>query len=110
MKKIILFFLFLFVSNSYAGVWSSMSKSGFNGAYVELNDFVKNQNSYIEKFWNEEIKPIIDKIAKKEKEKEKKLKILRELEKNNLITDKKIEFLLNQKKELLSNEANIISK
>lgn len=100
----------MLISNSYAGVWSSMSTSGFNGAYVELNDFVKNQNSYIEKFWNEEIKPIIDKIAKKEKEKEKKLKILRELEKNNLITDKKIEFLLNQKKELLSNEANIISK
>lgn len=107
MKKLILI-LFLSV-NAYAGVWSSLSQSGFHQAYAELNAFVQSENDYISNFWKQRIKPLIEEISEETKEKEKKLKIIRELEKENLLIENQINFLLNKKKELFSNEANIIS-
>ncbi|EAH8851040.1 hypothetical protein CDJ58_03735 [Campylobacter lari] len=109
MKKILLLIMFFYIHLN-AGLWSSLSYSGFNEAYAELNGYVSEENKYIENFWKERIRPLIENIAKQTKEKDEKLKVLRELEKENLLIQKKIDFLLNQKKELLSNEANAISR
>ncbi|ECK2550116.1 hypothetical protein FQW77_08555 [Campylobacter jejuni] len=108
MKRVILI-LFLVV-NLQAGVWSSLSSSGFQGAYQSLNNMVEIRNQKIQNFWENEINPLIKEISKETKEKEKKLSILKELEKDLLLTEKNIQFYLNQKKELLGNEANIISE
>ncbi|HEH5091024.1 TPA: hypothetical protein SG772_001632 [Campylobacter coli] len=108
-KKIILFFLLSF-QNLFGGVYSYLSSSGFNGAYGELNSFVSSENNEIENYWKNEIKPLIEKINEEIKKKEKNTKIIKELEKKYLLQTKEINFLLEKKKQLLSNQANIISE
>ncbi|HBK1659573.1 TPA: hypothetical protein LGB12_001911, partial [Campylobacter coli] len=74
-----------------------------------MNSFVSSQNNEIENYWKNEIKPLIEKINEEIKKKEKNTKIIKELEKKYLLQTKEINFLLEKKKQLLSNQANIIS-
>ncbi|ELE6086731.1 hypothetical protein RMS28_001909 [Campylobacter coli] len=75
-----------------------------------MNSFVSRQNNEIENYWKNEIKPLIEKINEEIKKKEKNTKIIKELEKKYLLQTKEINFLLEKKKQLLSNQANIISE
>ena len=102
-------FLILLISFvfSFAGVWSSLSSSGRNGAYSELNSFVNSNNNEIKNFWDNEIKNLMVEIEKESKEREKNLKQLEALNKELLLNKEELYFLLKQNNELLGIEADI---
>lgn len=109
MKKLLILLplFFLFSSFSFAGVWSSLSSSGINSAYSSLNSFVTSKNNEIKRFWEMNIKTLLEEISKESQEKEKNLKELRVLQKELLLNKKELNFLLKQHNELLSTKANV---
>lgn len=112
MKKLFIC-VFLFHIQLYGAVpvpCSLVVESGSSSAFGDLEDFLKEKNDKINDYWKDEIKPIINKIKEESSQREKKLKTLREIEKQRLIANKQIEFLVQQESELLSNKANIESE
>ena len=99
--------LFLFGSLGFAGVWSSLSRSGIDSAYSSLNSFVTSKNNEIKQFWETNIQTLLEEINKESQEKEKSLKELRALQKELLLNKKESNFLLKQHNELLSTKANV---
>lgn len=89
---------------------SLVIESGSSSAFEDLEDFLKEKNDKINDYWKNDIKPIINKIKEESSQREEKLKKLREIEKERLVTNKQIEFLVQQEAELLSNKANIESE
>ena len=104
---ILLSLLFLFGSLGFAGVWSSLCRSGIDSAYSSLNSFVTSKNNEIKQFWETNIQTLLEEINKESQEKEKSLKELRALQKELLLNKKEINFLLKQHNELLSTKANV---
>lgn len=75
-----------------------------------MDNFLEEENNKIKSYWENEIGRVIEEIKKQSEEREKQLKILKNLEKERLFANKEIEFLLKQESELLGNEANIESE
>lgn len=106
---IILCCLFPF-SSIFACNWSLIANSGSEQAFSNLDNFLSNENNNIKKYWENDIKNVIDDIAEESKKREQNLKILKNIEKERLLANKQIEFLLKQESELLGNEATIESE
>lgn len=74
-----------------------------------FNDNIRDANTDIEDYWQNEIKPIIEDIKEESESRKKKLETIKRLEKERLLVHKEIEFLLQQESELLSNQADLES-
>ncbi|OCS21934.1 hypothetical protein CFVI97532_06965 [Campylobacter fetus subsp. venerealis cfvi97/532] len=105
--KFLITLLFFVLTIVNGGIWSNMQESGFNQAWKKMEAFSTKQNENIEKYWTDEIKPLIEKIAEQAKLKEQNLKTIKALETEINIDDKEILFLLEKEKQLLGNEANV---
>lgn len=98
------------LSRAFVPPCSFIVDSGSKEAYGNLDDFLKENNNKIKDYWENEVGRVIEEIKKQSKERENKLKILKNLEKERLFVNKEIEFLLKQESELLGNEASIESE
>lgn len=108
MKKI-LFFLLCSISLSFGGVWSSLNNSGFTRAYGELDNYSKAQIQEIEDYYNNEIKNVLDELNKAQIKNQELLTTIQELDKEILLQENQINFLLKQESRLLGNQADIES-
>lgn len=86
---------------------SFVSKSNTPNKYNDLNDFIRDRNNDIKDYWKDKIKPVIKDIKDESKNREKKLKKLKNIEKDRFLVNKEIEFILHQQNELLGNLINI---
>lgn len=107
--KIIFYYLLSF-SSLFACNWSLIANSGSEQAFSNLDSFLKNENNNIKTYWKNDINKVVDDITKENKKREQNLKILKNIEKERLLVNKQIEFLLQQESELLGNEATIESE
>lgn len=103
----ILFILNMFVIFSYAGVWSSNTKSGINPSYARLDSFIQSQNQELENMYANEVKALIDEIEKLTKENNKLLNQIKDLNKEIAKTDEELTFLLDQELKLLSISSDV---
>lgn len=113
MKKLLFIIsIFVFAPNLYCAIppCSFIIDSDSKEAYGDLDNFLEEENNKIKSYWENEIGRVIEEIKKQSEEREKQLKILKNLEKERLFANKEIEFLLKQESELLGNEANIESE
>lgn len=107
----LVFFVFLvFTNQNFGAVWSSLGTSGINKAYSSLSSFVGSKNQEIENYWNQTIGNLITQIEEENKKREQKLKELRALESELLLSEKELLFLIEQEKELLGKEVEVIGK
>ena len=81
----------------------------FRNEYMTLRDNFNEANNEIRDYWRDEIKPIIEDIKEESESRKKKLETIKRLEKERLLVNKEIEFLLQQETELLSNQADLES-
>lgn len=86
---------------------SLIASSGSNIAYSSLSSFLNKKNNEIERYWENEISPVIDRIKEESEKREEKIKILKRIEQERLLLSKEMEFLLKQESELLGNLSNI---
>lgn len=77
--------------------------------YETLQKDFNKANNNIRDYWRDEIKPIIEDIKEESESRKKKLETIKNLEKERLLVNKEIEFLLQQETELLSNQADLES-
>ncbi|TWO30704.1 hypothetical protein [Campylobacter hyointestinalis] len=103
----ILFILSVFFVFSYAGVWSSNTKSGIYPSYDRLDSFIQSQNQMLENIYANEVKALIDEIEKLTKENNKLLNQIKDLNKEIAKTDEELTFLLDQELKLLSISSDV---
>ncbi|STQ88919.1 hypothetical protein [Helicobacter pullorum] len=90
-----------FVSFSFAGVWSSMSSNGIQGAYASLDVLISTREEAIRTIWSSQINPLLQNIRNNTAEKKLLLEQISGLQKKINISQKNKIFLLEQEKKLL---------
>ena len=86
---------------------SFVSQSNTLSKYNDLNKFIRDRNNDIKDYWKDKIKPVIKDIKDESKKRKENLKKLKNIEKDRLLVNKQIEFILHQQNELLGNLINI---
>lgn len=105
MRNIVL--LSVFVAFCFGGTYSNMESSGFSLAWQRTEQYTTHENKKIKEYWQNKIKPLIEKIAKEVERKNKNLNTIKALEKDIALKNSQILFLLEQEKQLLSKESEI---
>lgn len=108
MKKLVL--LYALTAFCFGEDYSNMEGSGFSFAWQKVEQNSTQENEKIKDYWQNEIKPLIEKIAKEVKIKNENLNIIKALEKDIALKNSQILFLLEQEKQLLSKESEIKGK
>lgn len=106
--KIIL--ILIMTSFIHAAVWSSSRDDGINKAFSQLDELVNRLNEGSRQKWENEIYPLIEKIAEETKKKNTLLKEIEALEKEKAMDEKKAIFYLEQEKRLLGNYNSLIGE
>lgn len=108
----LLLFMVLCVSSALSAICQAttpLESTKIRTEYQTLQNDFNEANNGIRDYWRDEIKPIIEDIKKESESRKKKLETIKNLEKERLLVNKEIEFLLQQETELLSNQTDLES-